>query len=189
MTKTKIIVAAWIALASTAAQAQPSVDHHPDEGASLVQRQQTPAASANSSQTTNQLPEQCRRVMQSMPQECMSLMQNMSATRNMGMVQESMGAGATPATSRTTNLPAHVLENSEAMNKMHAAMAKDSSVPDSDEAFMRAMIPHHQAAIDMGRIVLKYGKDQQTRTLANDVIREQTREITQMEEWLKKGAK
>ena len=189
MNKTKIIVAACIALASTATQAQPNVDHHPDEGVSPVQRQQTPGATGKPSQTTNQMPEQCRLVMQSMPQECMSLLQNMSATRNMGMVQESMGAGATPATSRTTNLPAHVLENSEAMNKMHAAMAKDSSVPDSDEAFTRAMIPHHQAAIDMARIVLKYGKDQQARTLANDVIREQTREIAQMEEWLKKRAK
>jgi hypothetical protein len=46
--------------------------------------------------------------MQNMPQECMSLMQNMSATRHMGMVQESMRAGATTGASQTTTLPAHV---------------------------------------------------------------------------------
>jgi uncharacterized protein (DUF305 family) len=51
------------------------------------------------------------------------------------------------------------------------------------------MIPHHQAAIEMARIVLKHGKDEQAKKLANDVIREQTREISDMQEWLKKRAK
>lgn len=173
MSKTKTIFAACVSitLATGAASAQ-----------------QAPAPNG-ASQTTNQLPEQCRRVMQNMPQECMSLMQNMSATRNMGMVQESMGAGATPGTSQTTTLPAHVRENTAVMNKMHADMAKDASIADPDEAFTRAMIPHHQAAIEMARIVLKHGKDEHAKKLANDVIREQAREIADMEEWLKKRAR
>lgn len=170
MSKTKTIFAASVSLALVA-------------GAAYAQPAPQP------SQTTNQTPEQCRRALQNVPQECMSLMQNMNATRNMGMVQESMGAGATPGASQTTSLPAHVRENTDVMNKMHTAMSSDASNADPDEAFTRAMIPHHQAAIEMARIVLKHGKDEQAKKLANDVIREQTREIRDMEEWLKKRGK
>ena len=59
----------------------------------------------------------------------------------------------------------------------------------SDPMFTAEMIPHHQAAIEMARIVLKHGKDEQAKKLAHDVIREQTREIADMEEWLKKRAR
>lgn len=189
MSKTQTILAASLILAlATGAYAQPAVDHHPEEGAALVQQRQAPPTTGPG-QTTNQLPEQCRRVIQNMPQECMSVLQNVSATRNMGMVQESMGAGATPGSSQTTTLPAHVRENAAVMNKMHAEMASDASSADPDEAFTRAMIPHHQAAIEMARIVLKYGKDEQARKLADDVIRQQAREIDDMQEWLKKRGK
>ena len=47
------------------------------------------------------------------------------------------------------------------------------------------MIPHHQGAIDMAKVVLQYGKNEQTRKWANDIIREQAREINEMQEWLK----
>ena len=47
------------------------------------------------------------------------------------------------------------------------------------------MIPHHQGAIEMAQIVLKYGKDEEIRKLANAIIREQRREIAEMQEWLK----
>lgn len=41
----------------------------------------------------------------------------------------------------------------------------------------------------MARIVLKHGKEEQAKKLANGVIREQTREIADMEERLKKRAR
>ena len=41
----------------------------------------------------------------------------------------------------------------------------------------------------MARVVLQYGKDPQVKKWANDVIREQQREIGEMEEWLKKNAR
>ena len=58
-----------------------------------------------------------------------------------------------------------------------------------DLAFIDAMIPHHQSAIDMARIVLQHGKDDQAKKWANDVIREQEREIAEMQDWLKKRGK
>ena len=41
-------------------------------------------------------------------------------------------------------------------------------------------------SIDMARIVLRHGKDERIRRLAADVVREQEREIAQMQAWLAK---
>ena len=73
----------------------------------------------------------------------------------------------------------------EANAKMHKEM-DIRFTNDADADFIRAMIPHHQGAIDMAKVVLQHGKDEQTKKLAADVIREQEREIAQMREWLKK---
>jgi uncharacterized protein (DUF305 family) len=73
----------------------------------------------------------------------------------------------------------------EANAKMHKEM-DIRFTNDADADFIRGMIPHHQGAIDMAKVVLQHGKDEQTKKLAADIIREQEREIAQMREWLKK---
>ena len=60
---------------------------------------------------------------------------------------------------------------------------------DADVDFVRGMIPHHQGAIDMAKVVLQYGKDDQARKWASDVVREQQREIDEMQNWLKQQAR
>jgi hypothetical protein len=71
------------------------------------------------------------------------------------------------------------------MDKMHVAMGavKRSGVSDVD--FVRLMLPHHQAAIDMAKTELLYGKDRQMRRLAQEIITDQQLEIELMQRWLK----
>ena len=57
---------------------------------------------------------------------------------------------------------------------------------DPDVGFVRAMIPHHQGAIDMAKAVLQLGKDEQVKIWADQIIKAQEAEIAEMQEWLKK---
>ena len=68
---------------------------------------------------------------------------------------------------------------------MHAAMASVESSGNSDVDFVKLMLPHHQAAIDMGKTQLLHGKDPQMRRLAQEIITDQQSEIVLMQLWLK----
>ncbi|WP_248306663.1 DUF305 domain-containing protein [Bosea sp. AAP35] len=70
-------------------------------------------------------------------------------------------------------------------------MMHDMAVPytgNADVDFRTKMIPHHQGAIDMARAALAYAKDETTKTLAAQIIKDQEREIAEMREWLSKNA-
>jgi uncharacterized protein (DUF305 family) len=75
-----------------------------------------------------------------------------------------------------------------ANDKMHKGMAI-TYTGDADVDFVRGMIPHHQGAIDMAKIVLAFGTDPELKALAEGIVKAQEAEIAQMEAWLKKNGK
>jgi uncharacterized protein (DUF305 family) len=71
------------------------------------------------------------------------------------------------------------------MHAMHAAMSSLHPTGDNDVDFVRLMLPHHQAAIDMAKTLLVYGQDPQMRRLAQEIITDQQSEIELMQLWLR----
>jgi len=71
------------------------------------------------------------------------------------------------------------------MDKMRLAMGATKPSGNNDVDFVRLMLPHHQAAIDMAKTQLLYGKDPQMRGLAQKIITAQQSEIELMQRWLK----
>jgi uncharacterized protein (DUF305 family) len=67
----------------------------------------------------------------------------------------------------------------EAMERMHAGMHVAPS-GDTDRDFAAMMIPHHQGAIDMAVLELRFGRDRRLRRLAQAIIVEQGQEIQLM---------
>jgi len=74
---------------------------------------------------------------------------------------------------------AFLKENDAAMTKMMNDMAARPT-GDVDRDFVAMMAPHHQGAIDMAVIELRYGKNEQLRRIAQEIIVDQMQEIAAM---------
>lgn len=74
---------------------------------------------------------------------------------------------------------AYLAENDAAMDKMMAHM-EVKPTGDIDRDFVAMMTPHHQGAIDMALSVLKYGKNEQLKRIAQEIIVDQQQEISAM---------
>ena len=70
-------------------------------------------------------------------------------------------------------------ENETAMIKMMNDMAIRPT-GDIDRDFAAMMIPHHQGAIDMAISELRYGRNEQLRRIAQEIIVDQMQEIAAM---------
>lgn len=85
---------------------------------------------------------------------------------------------AGPLLAQTTSSD-FVKATAEAMDRMMAEMHIASS-GDVDRDFANMMIPHHKGAIDMAVAELRYGKNEQLRRVAQEIIVDQQQEIAAM---------
>lgn len=73
-----------------------------------------------------------------------------------------------------------------AMHDMMMGMHRGMPTGDTDADFVRMMLPHHQAAVDMAKAELQYGNDPGLKALAKDIVAAQEREIAMMKAWADK---
>ncbi len=112
-------------------------------------------------------------------QSAMQHQHGMDAAGMQKMMQDMMPAPSDPASTKD-------------FKETHMKMMRDMHMTftgNADVDFVRGMIPHHQGAIDMAKVELKHGKNAETRKLAETIIKDQEKEIAQMQAWLKKNAK
>ena len=69
-------------------------------------------------------------------------------------------------------------------NTMHSDMMLGIAEPVADMAFARGMLPHHIGAVDMAKVQLQYGTDEEMRKLAQDIIDAQQPEIELIQNWI-----
>jgi uncharacterized protein (DUF305 family) len=172
-----------------ASPSQPSAQPSPGAG--------QPSADMPMSQMMQRMPEQCRAMMQNIPQNCMGMMQEMmrgdarQGGMGGGMMQGGMmgrgmmGGGMQAPASASAASKAYM----EVADKMYGPIMEGLQADDPDIAFVRAMIAQRQGAIDLAKVRLQYGKDEQTRKWADDTIQRQQAEIDEMQAWLKKQVK
>ncbi len=78
----------------------------------------------------------------------------------------------------------YIKEYQKINDEMHSNMnIKYTGEPDVD--FILGMIPHHQGALEMAKVQLKYGSDPEIRKLASNIIKAQKKEIKYMKDYLK----
>lgn len=129
--------------------------------------------SANS--TFSILPQACRSAMMSADHTMVSS----SAAASANAPKTMPGMDATKQVQETASDSAQQ-ETLDAVNRMHEPMMAAAKIADPDLAFNCGMLLHHQGAIDMARLELKYGKDDQSKKMAEMIIEAQTKEITEM---------
>jgi uncharacterized protein (DUF305 family) len=100
-----------------------------------------------------------------------------------GVVASAAIAENSPFTAKSTAATADespfMAESDAAMANMMTAMQIPPS-GDVDVDFVAMMVPHHQGAIDMARAELRYGRNEQLRRMAQEVIVTQLDEIAAM---------
>lgn len=115
---------------------------------------------------------------------CASVSYAAAQSENSNMMDKAKSAASTASQALSAS--------SSALDKVNETMMKNMSIKMSGNAdvdFIKMMLAHHQGAVDMAEVELKYGKDPEARKLAETIIAAQQKEIAQMQDWLKANEK
>ena len=91
----------------------------------------------------------------------------------LGRIREEIGA-------TTTTMSQEEMEGMMGMSEDPQALAGERPF---DKAFMDAMTPHHESAIEMAEVALEESENPRIRRIAEDIVSAQKREIQQMRQW------
>ena len=95
------------------------------------------------------------------------------------------GSDQTPPMDKMPMLAGMPDSDVTAMSHMMTDMQNLQTANPFDKAFLQAMLPHHQSAVDAAKIAQMKGEHAEIKTLAGAIIADQNKEITQMQGWLK----
>lgn len=72
--------------------------------------------------------------------------------------------------------------SSMSMDDMSADL-KNKTGDAFDKAFISSMIAHHEGAVEMAKLSATHAKHEEIKTLSNDIISAQEKEIVEMKQW------
>jgi len=102
--------------------------------------------------------------------------------------QSGLSSPAMPSGPATPVDPARGMEASRALqaaqNVMSERMSAAPLTGDPDRDFLAQMVPHHEGAVEMSKVLLKDGLRPEVRRLAQEIIAHQQSEIELMKRWL-----
>lgn len=86
---------------------------------------------------------------------------------------------------KTNTSVSHDMDSMNMSSDMAAMSGSLKGLKDDgfDKQFISEMITHHEGAVDMAKLALTNAKHQEIKSMAQDIIDAQTKEITQMKRW------
>jgi uncharacterized protein (DUF305 family) len=106
-------------------------------------------------------------------------MSTMNFTTTAGAALIGMALAGVTAASMQDGERLFLAANQQIMDTMMTEMAPKAT-GDVDADFAAMMIPHHQGAIEMAVLELRYGRNEQLRRIAQEIIVDQQQEIAAM---------
>lgn len=94
---------------------------------------------------------------------------------------------------KSTSLNANAYENfvkkeQDLSEKMMRSMKENTDIAQSfDENYIKAMLAHHQGAIELSKQILELSKDKKVRKIASNIIKAQEKEVKEFNALLKKN--
>lgn len=100
---------------------------------------------------------------------------------------------STPPASTPMAMPPDQMQKGDGSDEMKKSMMsgmdrmqKMSMSGDTDKDFAMLMKMHHQQALEMAKPEIAHGKSPELKAMARKIVKDQTKEIAQLDAWMKK---